>query len=154
MRFQKQHGYCSHGKVHPIWESWRAMRRRCFNRTDPAFKNYGGRGITVCERWLSFKNFAADMAPGWRKGLTIERVDNDGAYCPENCIWTTMKAQQNNRRNNIRLSFQGLRLTIAQWSDRLKIHHGTLLKRLRVHHWTVGRALQTPVRRVRPHVTS
>lgn len=74
------------------------MITRCTNERNPAYKNYGGRGITVCKRWLKFENFLADM--GLRpRGLTLDRKDNDRGYCKSNCRWTTWSVQQNNRRN-------------------------------------------------------
>ena len=76
---------------------WKAMRARCNNPRDPAYKNYGGRGITVCDRWSSFENFLADMGPR-PDGQTLERVDNDGHYGPDNCVWDTRLAQAHNKR--------------------------------------------------------
>lgn len=88
---------------------WCAMKKRCYNAKHPTFKNYGGRGITVCDEWLnSFPAFAEwAMANGYkpdaRQGeCTLDRIDTNGNYCPDNCRWVSMKVQQNNRRNNVK----------------------------------------------------
>lgn len=84
----------------PEYRVWQNMKQRCFNKNAKSYKNYGGRGIAVCRRWMKFENFFADM--GMRPaGLTIERKNNERNYCPSNCIWATAKVQARNRRPNL-----------------------------------------------------
>lgn len=95
---------------------WAMMRQRCMNPNAANYLNYGGRGITVDPRWDRFKNFWEDMGPAPSKRHTLDRLDNDGPYSPENCVWSDREKQQNNRRNNVFIEAFGERKTLAQWA--------------------------------------
>jgi len=99
---------------HPLYRSYAAMKGRCRNPNDKSYKNYGGRGITVCNRWNDFANFLEDM--GERpEGMSLERKDNNGNYEPSNCKWATRSDQQNNRRSNRLFTINGKTQTFTQW---------------------------------------
>lgn len=122
------------------------MRRRCESPTESGFAHYGGRGITVDPRWASFAAFLEDMGPRPSPLYTIERVDNDGPYAPENCRWADRTEQANNRRSSRIVSHAGESLTLAEWSRRTGIKWHTLWQRL-ANGWSVEKALTEPVRR-------
>lgn len=128
-----------HGAVGtPTYETWRGMKDRCRNPRHRAFRNYGGRGIIICERWHIFENFLADM--GERPpGRTLDRIDNNGNYEPSNCRWATREQQINNRSMSRYIEFNGERLTISEWAKRLNIRIGAMIYRLR--HWPIERAM-------------
>lgn len=100
-----------------LWNTWRAMRERCLNPNSVSYPRYGGRGITLYAEWRSFSAFKEwALANGYRDGLTIDRIDNNGPYSPQNCRWATWDEQQNNRRNNHMLTIRGATKSVAQWS--------------------------------------
>lgn len=135
----------THGKTRtPEYRSWNAMLNRCYNRNGQAYRNYGGRGIIVCDRWRdSFVNFLADMGMRPSKAYTIEREDNDGNYEPGNCSWQTKKVQANNRRTNRLITYQDKTLTVGQWADELGVSNSFIYARLN-HGWSVEDALTKP----------
>ena len=107
------------------------MLGRCGNPNNPAFHNYGARGIRVCERWLKFENFRDDMLPTWRPGLTLERTNNNGNYEPGNCYWATWKEQGRNKRNNRLIDTPWGRMTLADAAQRSGVSPATLAWRLK-----------------------
>jgi hypothetical protein len=119
---------------------WAGMKYRCHSRKCPAYRDYGGRGIKVCERWeTSFENFLADM--GRRpKGSTLDRINNDGPYSPENCRWVSWTTQHNNRRGNVCFVFHGSLQTIADIARSLGVKYAWLHNRLRTRGMTVEEA--------------
>lgn len=100
-----------------LYEVWKSMKQRCFNPKNKGYKNYGARGILVCEEWVhSFTSFYEwSMANGYKQGLTIDRIDNNKNYCPENCRWTDRITQANNSRWNKHIIIDGKDDTLANW---------------------------------------
>lgn len=120
------------------------MKRRCYNKKCKAYKNYGERGIRICKEWLDDFNkfYEWSINNGYKKELSIDRIDVDGDYEPNNCRWITNLQQQNNKRNNKYLEFNGERMTYAEWSRKLKIPISTIVDRVR-RGYTVEKILNT-----------
>lgn len=126
----RTHGHSRTGEnIYPVWKS---MRARCNNPSNHAYENYGGRGISVCDEWNDdFQNFYDwALTNGYSSGLTIDRIDNDGDYCPENCRWSTRLEQSNNRRSCRYITYAGITHTIAEWSRVFNVPYCTLTRRI------------------------
>jgi len=135
----------SHGMSgHPAWVAWNALKGRCLNPANKDWHNYGGRGITVCARWVkSFKAFWTDMGPSWQAGLTLDRENVNGNYTPKNCRWITTEAQANNKRANIYVTTPKGMMTVAQAARVFGVKAITLRKRLE-RGWPIAKALVPP----------
>lgn len=121
------------------YHSWRAMMTRCYYKSSHKYPSYGGRGISVCQRWHVYENFLADM--GERPlNLTLDRRDNNGNYEPGNCRWATQIVQNRNRRDNRKIQFAGENISQTEWAERTGIPLGTIRHRLKKG-WSIERAL-------------
>ena len=116
-------------RLHTIW---RHMKERCEDANNRYYYCYGGRGVSVCEEWHDYEVFKKwALENGYDDQLSIDRIDNDKDYSPDNCRWATMKEQQNNRSNNCRYTYNGDTHTVAEWADILGVNKHTLYTRLR-----------------------
>jgi len=131
------------------YEIWTGLRARCLNPNVKRFHRYGGRGITVCERWVDFPIFLVDMGPRPTADHQIERIDNDGPYSPENCRCATVKEQQRNRTSNRYLEVGGIRKVITEWAEITGIRDFTIRSRLDVLGWSPEDSVSRPVRKLR-----
>lgn len=139
-KLAQKHGL-SHTRLHKIWHS---MYCRCYYSSTNQYKNYGGKGIKVCEEWkhsegfINFYNWAINN--GYSDELTLDRIDNEKDYCPENCRWSTPKSQSNHKTNNVFYTMNGKTQTSKQWCDEYGISQTTLNDRLK-RGWTLKQAL-------------
>jgi len=132
-----KHGYNKGGNSSPTYHSWINMIQRCTNPNNKCYMDYGGRGIIVCERWLEFINFLEDMGEKPSREYSIDRIDNSGNYCPENCKWSTSKEQAYNRRSNVQLTFNGETKLQYDWAKEWEINHGIIS-----YHLAQGRSIE------------
>lgn len=125
------------------YQCWQDMKQRCFNERHKQIPNYGGRGVKVTDEWVqSFQQFFADMGPK-PAGMTLDRIDNNGPYCQQNCRWATLKTQNNNKRTCVYIEFRGRSQTLTQWANEIGVHYTTLKFRIKSG-WGLARSLETP----------
>lgn len=147
---QRAMEHVTHGQSKTrLYQIWFTMRRRCNKASNSDYHRYGARGIKVCEEWdKSFQAFYDwSMANGYQDNLTIDRIDNDSNYSPNNCRWANTVAQNNNTRRNHYVTYGGETLTIREWARKQGINHNTLHSRLVKYGWSVERALTEGVSR-------
>ena len=143
----KTHGHSIGGTLSRTYTTWAMMKNRCKNKNAPNYPRYGGRGITYCERWDHFDNFLTDM--GERPiGKTLDRIDTNGQYSPENCRWSSVKDQQRNTRTTVFISYKGETRCLSEWAEILGVKKFTLIYRLK--HWPIEHALSKIGTHVRP----
>lgn len=131
----------------PEYRTWADMRARCSNPRHPNFRHWGGRGITVCEAWEDFRAFYADMGvrPASSSRMTLERVDNEKGYSPDNCVWATSATQRKNTRKTRRVTIGERTLCLKDWCREIGIAYTTVQQRIYRHGWSDIDALLTPV---------
>lgn len=146
-----KHGLFSNKNYVRISHILNTMRKRCYNPLSNQYKNYGQRGIIICEEWLdeqnglmNFYNWA--IANGYKEELSIDRINVNGNYEPTNCRWATAKEQANNKRNNHLITYNGETHNITQWAKKLNVKPRILIDRIR-RNWSIERAFQQPVRK-------
>ena len=138
-----------HGKSRErLYNTWQHIISRCCYKQNKQYNDYGGRGITVCAEWIgergleNFINWA--MQNGYAENLTIDRIDNNKGYSPDNCRWADKKTQNNNKRSNHLITYNGETHTMAEWAVIKNINYNTLKHRINTYHWNIEKALTTP----------
>jgi hypothetical protein len=131
------------GRKHKrAYKSWVGLRQRCTNPDNPSFAYYGGKGVTFCERWECFDNFLSDMGDP-APGLTLERIDVNGNYSPENCRWATKKEQSRNRTTSRFITAFGKTRSLVDWCQETGLNPSTLSLRIDRYHWSPEEAIST-----------
>lgn len=150
---RRANGATQMGKATRLYRIYTGMRTRCYNKNYHGYENYGGRGITVCDEWDTFRPFYDwAMSHGYSDKLSIDRIDVNGNYCPENCRWATQEQQSNNMTTNVFLEYNGERMTVTQWARKLGIKPYVIYNRLRSG-WNDEMILTTPIRKQKRSTT-
>lgn len=137
------HGMSINSKVSTEYGSWASMKQRCLNPKNKNWVNYGGRGIKICENWLNFDNFLSDMGRCPPK-MTLDRIDNNKGYSPDNCRWATTKTQSRNKRNNRILTFNNRSMIITDWAQEVGISVKVMMGRLKLG-WSHEEIIRVPL---------
>lgn len=131
---------------HRIYRIWSLMKERCFNQKRAEYPRYGGRGITVCPEWLDATTFIEwSLKNGYADDLTLDRIDNDGNYCPENCRWITRKEQGYNKSTNRLITYKGETKPLTQWAEENGFTYQQVRKRIDDLGWSFERAITEPI---------
>lgn len=135
--------HTTHGKRHTrLYRIWSSMKDRCSNPNSRAYKWYGAKGVSVCREWIDFETFRAwAEANGYADNLTIDRIDSNGNYCPDNCRWITNTDQQSNRSNNRHLTYGGETRTIKGWAEKFGIEYFQFYRMLKKFDFDIGRMI-------------
>lgn len=144
MKTYQRHGHAKVGKISPTWQTWHSLRQRCSNKNRKDYKYYGGRGITVCDKWENFLGFLEDMGTK-PDGMSIDRIDPNKGYSKENCRWASIDKQLQNRRSTVWCTFNGETLCLRDWCKKLGLQRSTVYDRLK-RGWDIEKALFTPLR--------
>lgn len=131
-----------------LWNIWNGIKKRCLFETDERYHQYGGRGITICQPWIdSFDNFVEwALENGYNDGLTIERIDVNGNYCPENCTWISLKEQAFNKRDTIWVDYKGRHIQLRKLCNEMGLHYDAMHNRIAVLGWDPEVAIDTPLK--------
>lgn len=139
-------GYKHNLKNTRLYYIWSCMKQRCYNKNHKQYKDYGQRGIKICNEWHEFINFYNwAINTDYQDNLTIDRINNNGNYEPENCRWVNMKIQSNNRRSNHIIEYKNETHTLKEWCDILKLNYKTMQTRINSLKWGVEKAFETPI---------
>lgn len=136
---RKRKGRTTHGySKTPEYKAWKNMKGRCLNTNDKRYECWGGRGITICQNWVtSFEAFLKDMGKKPSSYHSLDRIDNNKGYCPENCRWATTLEQIINRRCSIKVTYNGMTKTLSEWCRELKVPYRRAYKRMKFFNWPI-----------------
>lgn len=113
-----------------VRQAYYNMRKRCYSKSNKSYKDYGGRGITICEEWSTLEGFLNDMLESYQEGLTLDRIDVDKNYCKENCRWVSLKKQANNKRTNFMVEYKGEKMSLTEICERYSLNYSFIRKRI------------------------
>jgi len=139
-----RHGQGGSGNQTPLYKKWMAMKRRCLNKNDKSYQRYGGRGITICDKWMDFIGFSEDMGDSFSTGLSLDRIDNTKGYSKENCRWIPLNEQSKNRTVVKLYTHNGITLNASDWDRKLGTKIGTVNARIKNYGWSIEKALTAP----------
>lgn len=141
---EKSRGFHQESKTR-LYNIWSSMKQRCYNPKNQGYKWYGARGIKVCDEWMDYLGFRDwALSSGYSDDLTLDRLDSDKEYCPGNCRWATYAEQENNKRNNKYIEFDGKRLTYSQWARETGLSKEAIRRRM-LSGWSAEDCLTTPI---------